>query len=419
MTTINSLFSSMNTADNSSSGSGDFLGISYTDYASIKNGSYRKLVSSYYEKELEESGVSSSSASKDSEQTLTSIQKAADNLKTSARTLLDKGSKSLFTTKTDEKGNSYTDYNTDAVYKAVKSFVDNYNETVDAVTESDTMSILRTARNMVSFTSANEKALSEVGITVGSDNKLSIDEDKFKSASKARVQSLFQSSGGYVYQISAKATSLKSYAATEAKKAGSTDKASSYKAGITSTSTSKDTSKTLGSIQEAADEASKSLEKLLKTGSSSVFEKVTKTDENGQKVTDYDKDAIYKSVKSFVKDYNKLVDETGDSDTSSIFQARKTMINQTKANKTALAAVGITIDSDNNLSINEEKFKNADMTKVKDLFQGVNSFGDKTKTQITKINTYAEKEAAKANTYSDTGSYSNNYTSGDWYNSYI
>ena len=414
MATINSLFSSMTTANNSSSGSADFLGISYTDYASIKNGSYRKLVSSYYQKELEESGVSSSSASKDSEQTLTSIQKAADNLKTSAQTLLDKGSKSLFMTKTDEKGNSYTDYDTDAVYKAVKSFVDNYNETVDAATESDTMSILRTAKNMVSFTSANEKALSEVGITVGSDNKLSIDEDKFKSASKARVQSLFQSSGGYAYQISAKATSLKSYAATEAKKAGSTDKAT-----ITSTSTSKDTSKTLGSIQEAADEASKSLEKLLKTGSSSVFEKVTKTNENGQKVTDYDKDAIYKSVKSFVKDYNKLVDETEDSDTRSILQARKTMINQTKANKTALAAVGITIDSDNNLSIDEEKFKNADMAKVKDLFQGVNSFGDKTKTQITKIDTYAEKEAAKANTYSDTGSYSNNYTSGDWYNSYI
>ena len=417
MATINSLFSSMTTADNSSSGSADFLGISYTDYASIKNGSYRKLVSSYYQKELAESGVSSSSTSKDSEQTLTSIQKAADNLKTSAQTLLDKGSKSLFMTKTDEKGNSYTDYDTDAVYKAVKSFVDNYNETVDAATESDTMSILRTAKNMVSFTSANEKALSEVGITVGSDNKLSIDEDKFKSASKARVQSLFQSSGGYAYQISAKATSLKSYAATEAKKAGSTDKATSYKAGITSTSTSKDTSKTLGSIQEAADEASKSLEKLLKTGSSSVFEKVTKTNENGQKVTDYDKDAIYKSVKSFVKDYNKLVDETEDSDTRSILQA--TMINQTKANKTALAAVGITIDSDNNLSIDEEKFKNADMAKVKDLFQGVNSFGDKTKTQITKIDTYAEKEAARANTYSDTGSYSNNYTSGDWYNSYI
>lgn len=418
MATINSLFSSMTTADNSSSGSADFLGISYTDYASIKNGSYRKLVSSYYEKELAESGVTSSSASKDSEQTLTSIQKAADNLKTSAQTLLEKGNKSLFTTKTDEKGNSYTDYDTDAVYKAVKNFVDNYNETVDAATESDTMSILRTAKNMVSFTSANEKALSEVGITVGSDNKLSIDEDKFKNASKARVQSLFQSSGGYAYQISAKATSLKSYAA-EAKKAGSTDKASSYKAGITSTSTSKDTTKTLGSIQEAADEASKSLEKLLKTGSSSVFEKVTKTDENGQKVTDYDKDAIYKSVKSFVKDYNKLVDETEDSDTSSILQARKTMVNQTRANKTALAAVGITIDSDNNLSIDEEKFKNADMAKVKDLFQGVNSFGDKTKTQITKIDTYAQKEAAKANTYSDTGFYSNNYTSGDWYNSYI
>lgn len=414
---MGALFASTNTTNNSSAS--DFLGISYTDYASLKNGSYRKLVSAYYSKMDAENDSSSTSGSKDSKQTLTSIQSAASDLKESTSALLTKGKDSLFKTKKDEMGNSYVDYDTDEVYKAVKEFVDNYNSMIDAAAESDTTSILRAAKSMVSYTAANEKTLSQIGITVGSDNKLSIDEDKFKEASKARVQSLFQSTGGYAYQINAKVTSVDSYVNIEMKKADDSSKAESYKSSLKSTSTSKDSAKTLGSIEEAAEAANKSLSKLRTTGTDSLFNKVTQTDENGNTVTDYDKDAIYKAVESFIKDYNTLVNDTEDSETTSILSARKTMINSTASYKTSLAAVGITIDSDNNLSIDEEKFKKADMTRVKSLFQDSYGFGYQTEKQISKIDTYAEKEASKSNTYSDSGSYTNNYTSGDWYNSLV
>lgn len=395
------------------------LGISYTDYASLKNGSYRKLVSAYYTKVEKDNNSYSSSATKDSKQTLTSIKDAAGDLKDSASVLLNKGKDSLIKTKTDEMGNSYIDYDTDAVYKAVKNFVDDYNSMLDAAAESDTTSILRAAKSMVSFSEANARSLSAVGITIGSDNKLSIDEDKFKSASKARVQSLFQSTGGYAYQVNAKASSISSYATDQAKKASDSSISESYKSSLKSTSTSKDSTKTLGVIEDAAEDAKKSLSALRTTGTKSLFNYETKTDENGKTVKVYDTDGIYKAVKSFLKDYNTLVNKAEDSNTQSILQARKTMINYASSYKSALAAVGITIDSDNELSIDEEKFKAADMSKVKALFQDKNNFGEQIEGQITKIDTYAEKEATKSNTYSDSGSYTYNYNSGDWYNSIV
>lgn len=415
---VSTLFSSIGSTESNSFAS-DMLGISYTDYASLKNGSYRKLVSAYYTKVEKDNNSYSSSATKDSKQTLTSIKDAAGDLKDSASVLLNKGKDSLIKTKTDEMGNSYIDYDTDAVYKAVKNFVDDYNSMLDAAAESDTTSILRAAKSMVSFSEANARSLSAVGITIGSDNKLSIDEDKFKSASKARVQSLFQSTGGYAYQVNAKATSISSYATDQAKKASDSSISESYKSSLKSTSTSKDSTKTLGVIEDAAEDAKKSLSALRTTGTKSLFNYETKTDENGKTVKVYDTDGIYKAVKSFLKDYNTLVNKAEDSNTQSILQARKTMINYASSYKSALAAVGITIDSDNELSIDEEKFKAADMSKVKALFQDKNNFGEQIEGQITKIDTYAEKEATKSNTYSDSGSYTYNYNSGDWYNSIV
>ena len=385
-------------------GSSDMLGISYTDYASIKNGSYGKLVSAYYKKVETEDGKSSSSSTiKDSKEKLNSINDAAGKLADSADKLLNKGKDSLFKTKTDGAGHSYVDYDTDEVYKAVKDFVNDYNDFLDSASEADAK--------------ANESTLKAIGITVGSDNKLSVDEDKFKEASKARVQSVFQSTGGFAYQVKAKASTVSNYAADMAKQVS--ESSSTHKdTSTTSTSTSKDTSKRLAAIEDAAEAAKSSLSKLLETGTKSVFNKVTQTTD-GVTTTDYDKDGIYKAVKSFIKDYNTLLDKTEDSETKNIIQARKTMMNYVAANKTALSAMGITIDSDNNLSINETKFKDADMDKVKSLFQDKNSMGEQVNNQITKIDTYAEKEASKANTYNDSGSYSYNFNSGDLYNSFM
>lgn len=400
------------TSSSSSSNNSSF-GINLADYASIKNGSYRKLVSSYYKKTQDEEGVSSSASKvNDSKQTLTSISDAASNVKDSISKV-----SSLFKTQKDASGHSVVDYDEDKMYKALKDFVDNYNDLIDASGNAESTSLLRSATSLVSYTKANQKALEAIGISVGSDNKLSIDEDKFKEASKSRVQSLFQSTGGYAYQVDAKASNLKNTADSLAKKVQSSGTSSSKKTGLSSLSTSKDSSKTLGSIQEAAEKAKKSLSVLFESGSKSKFNKVTKKDENGKTYTDYDTDEIYSAVKDFIKDYNSLIDKTENSKTSSITQARRTLINYAKANVEALREIGITIDSDDNLVINETKFKNANMEKVKALFQNSGSFGKQVEAQYTKIAFYAENEASKSSTYTGTGSYSYNYNSGDWLNS--
>lgn len=405
---INTLFSSLGNTNNNSVSS-DLLGISYTDYASIRNGSYGKLLNSYYQKELDNSG-SSGVGTTDSKQMLTSINSAASDLKDSAAKLLSKGKDSLFTTKKDEKGNSYVDYDTDKVYKAVKDFVDNYNSLLDAAADTDTTSILRSAVSLVSYTKANKNALAEVGITVGADNKLSIDKDKFEEASKARVQSLFQSNGGYAYQINSKASMISSHASLAAEKASDENTKSSSSSAITSTSTSKDSTKTLAAIREAASDAQDKLSALRTLGSKNLF-----TQTNGK----YDVDAISDAVKNFVKDYNTLLEKTEDSNTSDIRQARRTMMNYIEAKESTLSSVGITIDSDGSLSVDSEKFKAADMSKVKSLFQGSGSMGAQLEAQISKIDTYAEIQSSKSNTYSGSGNYNSTYASGDLYNSMI
>ena len=106
-----------------------------SDYASIKNGSYGKLMKAYYSPGhrsgnevsslVEQKNQRTTAAAKDSAKTLSSIESAAEELKKSADTLTAKGSKSVFNkvdieTK-DENGVTSTTkgYDTNAIYKAV------------------------------------------------------------------------------------------------------------------------------------------------------------------------------------------------------------------------------------------------------------------------------------------------------------
>lgn len=419
MADFNSLFSGLGYSNNNS-GSGDFLGISYTDYASIQNGSYRKLMSAYYANE--KAAETEEKEGKDTKLNLDAVTTAAGDLKNAAAVLLDKGKDSLFVTKKDGAGHDYIDYDEEKVYKAAKEFINSYNDTLDAAAETNATSVLRDAKNMVSYTNANKRVLAEIGITVGSDNKLSIDEDKFKNASKARVESVLHSRGGYASQISAKASNIASHAeiaAAKAEKTGSTSKKSTSGLTSSSTSTSKDSTRTLAAIEEAAEDAQTTLAILRKTGSKNIFNQIEKTDADGNTVKEYDKNAIYDAVKNFIKDYNALMDKTEDAKTSDIARARRTMSNYVSANETALGKMGITIDDDNKLSIDADKFKASDMAKVKSMFQGSGSLGAELEAQISKIDTYAGLQASKSNTYGGSGNYTYNYNSGDLYNSTI
>lgn len=216
---ISSLFSGLSTNNNNSSSS-NFLGISLTDYSSIRSGSYYKLMKNYYAEEVESKISSSTSTSKDSAKTLAQIETAAEDLKSSTDALLEKGTKSLFKKKeiTDDKGNTTIGYDTDAIYKAVKEFADDYNSMIDKADDSNVTGILNATSSMVRGTKANSSMLSKIGITIGADNKLSVDETAFKKADMGTVKSMFNTQGSYGYQVSTQASMANYYAENEASK---------------------------------------------------------------------------------------------------------------------------------------------------------------------------------------------------------
>ena len=182
------------------------------------------------------------------------------------------------------------------------------------------------------------------------------------------------------------------------------------------TSTSKDSSKTLANIECAADDLKKASEALRTNGDKSLFTKKQTTDKDGKVSYEYDTDKIYKAASDFVDSYNKMLKEGGDSNTNSILRSTKSMVNLTKANSNMLSKVGITIGTDNKLSIDETAFKKADMNTVKSLFHTTGGFGYQTSVQAGMIESYAKSEAEKANTYNKSGMYTYNYATGEIYN---
>lgn len=214
------LFQSMTTSRGNSLGNLNFL----SDYASIKNGSYGKLMKAYYAKDAADKVAStgkdtetkkkSISTAADSAKTLSEIEKAADAMKESADSLLVKGSKSVFRKK-NEKATVSEEYDTDAIYKAVSGFVTDYNDLLSKTSAASSKNLQSKADTLAAVTIANAKLLSRVGITVNSDSSLSLDEEVFKKSDMGTVKNLFGTTGAYGYKVSAQASMIDYTAAKE------------------------------------------------------------------------------------------------------------------------------------------------------------------------------------------------------------
>lgn len=188
-------------SSSSSSSSNSIL----SDYASIKNGSYGKLLKAYYAKV--ETEDSSSSETTDKKSSLEMAKSDALELKESIDTL---GKASLYNKKEieAEDGTVTRDYDKDKIYKSVKAFVDNYNSTIETAGDLDNVAILRSTLWMTNATAKNSELLSEIGITINSDNTLALDETIFKESDMKTVQSIFSGESGFGATVSAKASSI-------------------------------------------------------------------------------------------------------------------------------------------------------------------------------------------------------------------
>ena len=223
--------------------------------------------------------------------------------------------------------------------------------------------------------------------------------------------------------------SIKSGAYGKALKAyyakNSTSKASDSKTKETNSSKlKKDTAKqALSEIKNDASDLYSAANKLTTTGSKSLFNKkdITTTTEDGTKTTknDYDRDAIYSAVKNFAKEYNALIDSaSSDAAGKSTSRSLSSMMNLTDVFKNQLEKVGITVDSNGKLSVDEEEFKKADMLKVKGLFNGANSYASNVGGYASTIGSSASSDLNYGKTYTSSGSYSS-FESGLSYNSYF
>lgn len=176
------------------------------------------------------------------------------------------------------------------------------------------------------------------------------------------------------------------------------------------TSTAADSTKTLAEIKSSAEELKKSTDALK---ADSLYALKTQTAEDGTKTQAYDKEEIYKQVNAFVGDYNEALTQAQKSETKGVQIVSNSMMTATNANRNMLKQIGIAIDSNQKLQLDKDTFLKADMNTVKSLFQGSGSYGSSISSKASGIAGYAANEANKSNTYQSTGAYSNNYTTGE------
>lgn len=389
---ISALFSNLGNSNSNTTPSNGLYGINLSDYASIKNGSYGKLVKSYYALDEEPAkDKKSKNDTDDTDATIRNIKTAADDLKDSAAALY--GAKGLFAK--DANG----EYDMEAIYEKVNAFVEDYNSLIGSVGSAETESIAKAGGNIVNATTNNIDMLSKIGISVsGADFTLSIDKEKFMKADISDVKSMFGGVGSFAYQVGAKASRV--YSMVEDKVSGSGYKSSRPD---TSSSTSKDNANTIAKIKDRAEDLVSIGTDLYKNRK--LFDKAY----NG----DYDTEEIVEEVAAFIKDYNDLLISAENTKSSGIESAMKTLENITDAYKKDLTAIGITVDKeDGTLTFDEKSFLNSDMKDAKALFTGTGSFAYQVTLKATMVANQAETEANKANTYTDNATFGNNYNTG-------
>ncbi|MBE5939967.1 MAG: hypothetical protein E7266_06165 [Lachnospiraceae bacterium] len=222
---VSTLFGSVGTK-NASGSSFDL-----STYMSIRNGSYKKLVSAYYDETGKDNKLDvSTGTGVDSTKKLMSMESSADALKEAADDLFVSGKDSVFN-KVEVKnadGTVSAEYDREAIYKKVDAFVKAYNDMIEEAGEAETESILKRTTSMIRDTEGYEKLLKKVGITIGSDNQLEVDEDDFMKADMSTVKSVFNGVGSLSYSTSANASYINYMADYEASKANTYNSYGSY-----------------------------------------------------------------------------------------------------------------------------------------------------------------------------------------------
>ena len=206
--TASSLFSSLSSSNSSTNQTFSLLG----DYASIKSGSYKKLLSAYYALDSDSQKASTTNTKlteKLDSESWKEVASDISSLKSSAGTLIE---------------TEITEENRSDIEKEISTFIKSYNEVLDSSSDVSSSSLSKKTEWLTRITGNYSDALEKIGITVKEDDTLSLDSEVLSKASLKDIESVFSDSYSYAGQVNSAVNLM----AQVASNSGSSNTASLY-----------------------------------------------------------------------------------------------------------------------------------------------------------------------------------------------
>lgn len=122
------------------------------------------------------------------------LDNAADALEEAAKALISDKDDGLFA-KAKESGS------TEDVLKAVKTLIEKYNETRKQLDNNPSNMNMYYNQMLKSVASKNSEELGKLGVTVGKDGSISVDEDRLKDAKLEDLESMFGAKSEFVQKL--------------------------------------------------------------------------------------------------------------------------------------------------------------------------------------------------------------------------
>lgn len=282
-------------------------------------------------------------------------------------------------------------------YKAqAQSFVDNYNTMIDKVGNSDKSSVLQKGVLMVNTGKVYSSSLKRAGITVGSDNKLTLNDDLSKV--KASDVKFVFGSNGFSDKVIRKSRQINELSG-----------GSGQFTVNSSTSNKNENAKPSETVDNVG--TLKELTAMVKDASTAVksYAHGLGSEDNEFKVSDFTDTA-----KDFVEKYNSFVDEMGKSDKTGIRQKGITMQSTARAYQHALKRAGISVGDDGKLTLAED-LSNITEKDVKYAF-AYGGFTDKVAQKADQVKSLATSASAMGYNANRTSTYA--YNTGALYSVY-
>jgi hypothetical protein len=181
----------------------------------------RNLYKSYFDmqktnaKEAASEAVSKYEKKETAKKTSSSAYSAAtnDKLKTYASNVTSAVSNLEKSFKADE---ATGEIDRDKAFEAASKFVDSYNELYSSTRKSGNTTVSGKSQFVANMTNAYTRKLEKVGISVGSDGKLSINKDTFKDADENDLNEVFGKKDSYASFMSTQANAFSAYAQSAA-----------------------------------------------------------------------------------------------------------------------------------------------------------------------------------------------------------